>query len=155
MRVLLPGQIQASIGRVETRLAVLPVSLPGDAHFPEDCGQGPLVAGLDAGAFHPSGIHHLQAGLAVSPQIQMILEKAADQLAALGRQRRLQITMGHHESVVGFHETEYRFELFLGVGKWQWRSHRQADHFPRRAAARVRNVATPAAAAASSLALAA
>jgi hypothetical protein len=63
-------------------------TLPNTVHRPR-------VAGLDAASRHTVGAHHLlQTRLNLRPQVKVVLEHPAEQLAALHIQTLLQFTVG-------------------------------------------------------------
>ena len=115
--VQLCGQVEHRVGRVEVLLAPVPVGEA--AHFDpavEDRGQGTVVAGLDGAVDGTLGSRHaLQALLLLGPQVHVVLEELAEDLARVGGEAVLQFRVGHGGRLRAPQEADDLFEELTGT----------------------------------------
>ena len=88
---------------------------------------------LEVGVADSLGIHHLDPGLPVGTQVEVILEELADQLAALGVEKLFELAVREGDGVVAVHQAQYRREVGLGGGEGR-RGCGQGDDHDRRPA---------------------
>ena len=94
VRGALRWQVQHPVGDMQVLLPARPVCQPADRHLPEHTRQRTLMIALDRPALYPGSVSDpIHTPLALSAQVEMILEQAAHQLTPFGLQPRLQLPM--------------------------------------------------------------
>ena len=144
------------------------IGQPLDAHRAEHAGQGPAVPGLDAAVGDAFDVEHLNSLLSMGAQVEVVLEKSAQQLPASAVQVVLQFAVRQRVGLACLQPADDVFEAHPGHAERRgvWGSGpvtgaRRGDRsgpgggHRRRSARRARSVATPASALASSSARAA
>ena len=77
---------------MQVRLSAPAVGDPGHLDLTEDRVQAAGVSGLGVAAGHPLGVENLlEPGLPPGPQVQVVLQEQAEQLAGIDLKSRLQV----------------------------------------------------------------
>jgi hypothetical protein len=96
VRVDLAGQVERTVGGVEVLLAPAPVSEAAHGYFAKDRGQGPLMAGFCRAVHDAFSTGDVAETLfALGPQLDVVLEEPADDLAHVGGETVFQLGVGH------------------------------------------------------------
>ena len=92
MRLLLFGQVERIVSRIEVAVPTRAIRDPPNPHIAKHALQRPLVPRLGARAAHPVCAQHLlDALLAHRAQIDRILQELTQQLAAVSRKPLLEL----------------------------------------------------------------
>ncbi len=111
VRMTLGRQVQQRVGGVQVGGAARAVGTTLDLQFTEDAGQPPLVPGLNGAAAHAVGIDdRLDPSLAVGPQVQMILQEPAQQLATLDLEPLLELCVRHRGGLITLQPADQRLK---------------------------------------------
>lgn len=114
MGVALVREVQRRVRRVQVLPPPTPVGQAHDRDLTEDGGERPGVPFLDGGAWRPFGVDYLlEATLGRRPQVQVALEKPAQQLTAVDIDATLELAVGERGRLGAFQESHERLEPFL------------------------------------------
>ena len=95
MGVLLGGQVQYRVGRIQVLLPARPVGDPAHPDLAEHRHQRPLMPSLEVAVAHPARVHDLLGpALLHGAQIQMVLQHQALDLAPVNEHPLLQLAVG-------------------------------------------------------------
>jgi len=126
MGVLLGGQVQHAIGRMQVAASAATVGDPPDLDLTEDRRQPALVSRLGAATRQAIGPDHpLQPALPLRTQVQMVLQQLPEQLPALDLKPRLQLCMRQRCRLRAFQPGRHRLEATTRSGK----HHRRGLHY--------------------------
>ncbi len=120
MGVELDRQVQVRVDGMQVGVTSAPVGQPSDLDLAEHGQQSALVASLDAAPGHSvSAYHRLHARLPLRPQVQVVLEHLAEQLAALHVQALFQFAMGELARIRPLQPVHDPLESIAGGGEGQ------------------------------------
>ena len=147
MGVLLDGEVQRGVGRVQVRLAGLAVGDPGHGDLAEDRAQASGVAGFHVRPARPIGASNLDPALPHGTQVHVVLKEQAKQFAAFDVELTFQLSMFQSAAGLTIEPAQDQPEALTGSREALGpRRLGLVAHRPRRA----RNAAMPASAARSS-----